>query len=93
MFGTIASQSQDLLMRFEANMASIVKAPGDIEHASYRAFRNAEREGDGPYRFVDGELLERFLDLDEATQKDVCRGLGPSVEDMRNLVEELKRVH
>jgi hypothetical protein len=41
---------------------------------------------------VDGELIERFLDVDEQTQEDICEGLGPSVEDVRNLVEELKRV-
>jgi len=42
---------------------------------------------------VDGELIERFLDVDEKMQEDICVGLGPSVEDVRNLVEELKRVH
>lgn len=93
MFGTIAPQSQDLLMQLQTNLANIIQAPGNIAHGAYRAFRNAEREGDGPFRFVDGELIERFLDLDEPTQQVVCKGLGPSVEDMRNLVEELKRVH
>jgi DNA damage-binding protein 1 len=42
---------------------------------------------------VDGELIERFLDVDEEVQVEICRGLGPSVEDVRNLVEELKRLH
>lgn len=46
-----------------------------------------------PFRFVDGELIERFLDVDEEVQKEICTGLGPSVEDVRNLVEELKRLH
>jgi DNA damage-binding protein 1 len=66
---------------------------GAIDFKTYRAFRNAEREKDGPFRFIDGELLERFLDVDEATQEEVCKGLGPTVEDMRNLVEELRRMH
>jgi DNA damage-binding protein 1 len=42
---------------------------------------------------VDGELIERFLDLDEETQELVAKGLGPSVEDLRGVVEELKRLH
>jgi DNA damage-binding protein 1 len=50
-------------------------------------------EHDAPYRFVDGELIERFLDLADHVQEEICRGLGPSVEDLRNLVEELKRLH
>ncbi|KAL1872037.1 hypothetical protein VTK73DRAFT_1705 [Phialemonium thermophilum] len=93
MFGTIAASWQDLLIRFQARLADAVETAGNIPFRSYRAFRNQEREGDGPYRFVDGELLERFLDLDEGTQKDVSQGLGPSVEDLRNMVEELKRMH
>jgi DNA damage-binding protein 1 len=30
--------------------------------------------------------------VNEETQVEICRGLGPSVEDLRNLVEELKRM-
>jgi DNA damage-binding protein 1 len=93
MFGTIAPAQQDLFMRFQNQLAQHVQVPGGIDFKSFRAFRNAEREGDGPFRFVDGELLERFLDADEATQAAICEGLGPSVEDMRNMVEELKRMH
>lgn len=103
MFGTISPDSLDLLMRFQSNLAPFVKAPGikddpgdenaDIDFNSYRSFRNAEREGEGPFRFVDGELLERFLDVDEQTQQQICEGLGPSVEAMRNMIEELRRMH
>ncbi|KAK3687711.1 mono-functional DNA-alkylating methyl methanesulfonate N-term-domain-containing protein [Podospora appendiculata] len=93
MFGTIATHAQDLLLRFQAKLANTIKTAGDIEFKTYRSFRNKEREGDGPFRFLDGELLERFLDVDEATQTEICRGLGPSVEDMRNMVEELRRMH
>jgi DNA damage-binding protein 1 len=103
MFGTIAPDSLDLLMRFQSNLAPFVKAPGivpddpdgeqSIDFHTYRSFRNAEREGDGPFRFVDGELIERFLDVDERTQQQICEGLGPSVEAMRNMIEELRRMH
>lgn len=31
--------------------------------------------------------------MDEETQQEVSHGLGPSVEDLRNIVEELKRMH
>ena len=64
-----------------------------VDFQSYRSFRNGEREGDGPFRFVDGELIERFLDVDEETQEQICEGLGPNVEAMRNMIEELRRMH
>ncbi|KAK4144568.1 uncharacterized protein C8A04DRAFT_36560 [Dichotomopilus funicola] len=93
MFGTVAPHVQDLLLRFQTKLADTLTTAGDIEWRTYRSFRNAEREGDGPFRFIDGEMIERFLDLDEPTQENVCKGLGPSVEDLRNLVEELRRMH
>lgn len=80
-------------MRLQARMSTIVQTLGDMDFNTYRSFKNAERETAEPFRFVDGELIERFLDVDEDTQQEICKGLGPSVEDIRNMVEELKRMH
>lgn len=74
-------------------MSATVRTLGDLEFAQYRSFKSDNVEHDAPYRFVDGELIERFLDLDDAAQELVCNGLGPTVEDVRNMVEELKRLH
>jgi DNA damage-binding protein 1 len=66
---------------------------GNLDFARYRSFRNEERESDSAFRFIDGELIERFLDVDEKLQEELIEGLGPDVESMRNMVEELKRLH
>lgn len=71
----------------------MIETLGNILFSRYRSFRNEERESDGLFRFIDGEFIERFLDMDESTQKEICAGLGPDVEAMRTLVEELKRMH
>lgn len=89
----MAPHAQDLLLRFQSKISEVIQTAGELRFDKYRSFRNAEREGDGPFRFLDGELLERFLDMDEETQEVICQGLGPSVEDMRNNIEELKRMH
>lgn len=89
----ISPRYLDLLMRFQDRLANVIETTGNIEFSRYRSFRNEERESEGPFRFVDGELLERFLDLSEDEQETVCEGLGPNAEAMRNLVEELKRMH
>jgi DNA damage-binding protein 1 len=47
----------------------------------------------GPLRFVDGGFIELFLDMSEATQDAVCDGLGFDVENVRDVVEELRRLH
>ncbi|KAL3427234.1 CPSF A subunit region [Phlyctema vagabunda] len=89
----LAPSLQDLLMRMQTRMAGLVPTPGDMDFPAYRGFKNEGREAAEPFRFVDGELIERFLDLDEPLQDRVAEGLGMVVEDLRNLVEELKRLH
>lgn len=93
LYGDISPDYQDLLMSFQSRVEQYVHTPGNIDFKVWRALRNETREGDGPYRFVDGEMIERFLDMDEGKQELVCEGLGPSVEDMRTMVEELRRMH
>jgi len=61
--------------------------------AQYRAFKNQVRESEEPYRFVDGELVEKFLDLTDEQQSTACKGLGRDVEEVRGLVEGLRRLH
>jgi len=100
-FADIKSEYQSLLFQFQERLAEVVRtlgqadgAPGSgLSFTAWRGFRNAKRAAEGPFRFVDGELIERFLDLDEAKQEAVVQGLGPTVESMRNLLEELKRMH
>ncbi|KFY22684.1 hypothetical protein V493_06398, partial [Pseudogymnoascus sp. VKM F-4281 (FW-2241)] len=92
LYGSVAPASQDLLLRLQQRLAENVETPGNIPFATYRSFRNAERETEEPYRFIDGELIERFLDLDEERQEVVCKGLA-KVEEVRDLVEGLRRMH
>ena len=80
-------------MRLQSRMAPIIDTLGSIPFNTYRSFKNSERETEEPFRFVDGELIERFLDVDEETQEEICRGLGPSVEDVRGLLEGLRGLH
>ena len=80
-------------MRLQSRMAELVVSLGNMPFNKYRAYKAEARETEEPFRFVDGELIERFLDVNECLQEDICKGLGPSVEDIRNLVEELKRLH
>ena len=71
----------------------------------FRAFKNQVREEPEPYRSVDGEQVERFLDLDEDIQQNIVTwlmdeqrkegnvGVGRNIDiaGLRTLVEGLKR--
>ncbi|KAF1948377.1 hypothetical protein CC80DRAFT_459334, partial [Byssothecium circinans] len=94
LFALISPTHQNLLMSLQANLSEIVQAPGDVPFAKYRAFRNQVRESEEPERFVDGELVERFLYLGEAEQKRAVFGLGDGwgVDEVRGLVEGLRRL-
>lgn len=82
-------------MLLQNAMADKIASPGDIPFFTYRAYKTAYREAEEPFRFLDGELIERFLDVRETVQEDIVRdgALGVSAEDVRTLVEELKRLH
>ena len=86
-------------MRLQANIASMVRSPGDVPFNSYRAFKSSVREAEEPFRFVDGELVERFLDCSEEMQVEMCEGLSTGmgkevdVEEIRGIVEGLRRLH
>lgn len=99
LFALIAPSYRDLLMRLQSNMAAMLCSPGDVPFNSYRAFKNSVREAEEPFRFVDGELVERFLDCSKDEQDEMCKGLGTQkgkvmdAEDIKGIVEGLRRLH
>ncbi|KAL8997615.1 MAG: hypothetical protein Q9169_003162 [Polycauliona sp. 2 TL-2023] len=95
LFALIAPSKQDLLMRLQQAMAARVPSPGNVPFNTYRAFKNSVRESEEPFRFVDGELIEKFLDCPSSLQESICEEVGAQadVEEMRAMVEELRRIH
>lgn len=95
LFALIAPSKVDLLIRLQSELAKFAKSPGDYPFLSYRAFKNQVREEDEPNRFVDGDLIERFLDLKPQEQDKVAKGVhaGIDVDEVRALVETLRRLH
>ena len=93
LFALIRQEKQDLLMRLQSNMADHVHSPGNMPFNKYRAFKNSIREAEEPYRFVDGELLEKFLDCSPDLQEEMVGGLGVDVEEIRGTIEALRRLH
>jgi len=80
-------------MTLQSNLGALVQAPGDMDYARFRAFRNQVRQEEEPMRFVDGEFIQRFLDVGEELQRKAVEGLGMGLEEVRTLVEGLRRLH
>jgi len=95
--GVMASLPQDLFMLLEnlqSAMRKVVRGVGGLDHATWRAFRD-ERRSESSRNFIDGDLVESFLDLTDDQAKQVVGLMGPgySVEDITRKVEELQRLH
>lgn len=101
LLGSISPTHINVLMKLQSNLARVVKGVGDLDFNRFRAFSSPERTGDEPFRFVDGDFIERFLDLDEETMLEVVEGgkendrlgKGWGVEEVRGLLENLRRLH
>ncbi|PGH07582.1 hypothetical protein AJ80_07971 [Polytolypa hystricis UAMH7299] len=97
LFGLINPDHQDLLMRLQTAIGSCVTSPGNIPFNKFRAFKSTVRQAEEPYRFVDGELIERFLSADEDLQLEIVAKVGGgtdvTVESVRGMVEGLRRLH
>ncbi|KAK3112169.1 hypothetical protein LTR53_011827 [Teratosphaeriaceae sp. CCFEE 6253] len=94
LFCLIAPGKQDLLMRLQGLMARHLDSPGGVPFAKWRGFRSSVRDAgeEGPVRFVDGEVVEGFLEVGWEVQGVVAGELGVEVEELRGLVEGLRRV-
>ena len=95
LMGTIGPGYQDFLIRLQQAVAARTKGLGYMPWAKYRAFKTEIREADEPERFVDGELVERFLEFSTQDMEDVVKELGQGfdVERVKGVVEALRLLH
>lgn len=68
----------EFLHSLEERLANTIKSVGKIEHSYYRSFHTQEKtepcEG-----FIDGDLIESFLDLSREKMKETVAGLEVSL--------------
>uniref|UniRef100_A0A061SBD9 DNA damage-binding protein 1 n=1 Tax=Tetraselmis sp. GSL018 TaxID=582737 RepID=A0A061SBD9_9CHLO len=84
------------LERLQAALRKVIKGVGGLSHAEWRSFENERKVGSGhpdeQRCFVDGDLIEQFLDLRRDKMEEVAAEMGNmSVDDIGKMVEELGR--
>ncbi|KAF9365058.1 DNA damage-binding protein 1a [Mortierella sp. NVP85] len=95
---TLTTERYALLHHLESNMSKVIKGVGGLSHSSWREFRSDSRTLPST-NFVDGDLIELFLDLSQDEINDVLEGadggepIKVPVEEITRLVEELSRLH
>jgi DNA damage-binding protein 1 len=83
-------------MRLQTAISNRVDSPGEMPFNRYRALRTAVRQADEPFRFVDGELIERFLSIPHDLQQAIVDSLMDktiTVDFIKGMIEELRRMH
>ncbi|CAF3984446.1 unnamed protein product, partial [Adineta steineri] len=89
-----------LLMSVQLALAEYVPSVGKIDHGTWRSFESDGRS-DVSCGFVDGDLIETYLDLPKSVQQDLIidlRGenntqINATVEELVKIIEELARIH
>jgi DNA damage-binding protein 1 len=101
MVATLPPSLYQLLGDMQKRLVKVVRSLGNIDHSFWRAFTN-ETSTYPSQGFVDGDLIEMFLELPRSTMQQVISGLqiedggmkrDASVEDIVKVVEDLTRIH
>lgn len=98
----ISSTFYDFLHDLQNRLTSTIKSVGKIEHSYWRSF-NTDIKIEPSEGFIDGDLIESFLDLNSEKMKEVCDGLQMeaeggmktdcTVDDLVKMIEDLTRIH
>ncbi|BFZ58878.1 hypothetical protein PYCC9005_005944 [Savitreella phatthalungensis] len=91
--GRIASDQVNLLLELQSAMASVIQPVGGLNFFDWRGYRTPHVKVAEPSRFVDGDLIEKFLDFSADRKKSVADQVGQSVDHLETMVEELSRLH
>jgi DNA damage-binding protein 1 len=93
--GVIASITHEqftFLKKVQDSLARVIRGVGGLSHTEWRAFYNERRTAEAT-NFIDGDLVEAFLDLPRDKMEEVVTGLDVTVDELISRVEELARLH
>lgn len=91
----------NFLLNLQNNLISVIKPVGKIDYDYWRSFSN-EKKSEKATNFIDGDIIESFLDLSRNKMAECVQNLtiddpsGPrpaTVDDIIKVVEELSRIH
>lgn len=93
--GVIASLPHEqyvFLEKFQSQLRKVIKGVGGLSHEQWRSFNNEKKTADAK-NFLDGDLIESFLDLSRIRMDEISKAMAVPVEELCKRVEELIRLH
>jgi len=96
MIGTlmvISEESYHFFNALEKAMKTVVSDCGGFSHDVWREFSNGRRSGKRRTT-IDGDLIERFLELDKAKMEDIVMKLNDDTRSRLNMttIDESQRI-
>ncbi|CAG4984132.1 unnamed protein product [Colias eurytheme] len=97
----LSPELYEFLHQLEERLTHAIKSVGRVPHAFWRSF-NTDIKTEPAEGFVDGDLIESFLDLSREVQQETVQGLqiddggimrDATVDDLIKIVEDLTRIH
>lgn len=92
----------NFLQEVQKRLIAVVKSVGKIGHEFWRSF-STERKVEAAIGFIDGDLIESFLDLPRDKMQEVTNGLvmeepngskkEVTVDELVKIIEDLARIH
>lgn len=89
--GVIAALPEDKYQFFnglQEKMNKVIKGVGGFSHEQWRSFSN-EHKTSTARNFIDGDLIEGFLDLSKEKMEEIAREMNLPVEELVKRVESL----
>ena len=93
--GIVASlppEKYQMLHKLEQCLNQVIKGVGGLSHQQWRSFYN-ERKVEEASGFIDGDLIESYLDLKKESMDQVAQLMNMDAEELSKQVEELARLH
>eukprot|EP01027_Heterolobosea_sp_BB2_P002893 GEZU01004339.1.p1 GENE.GEZU01004339.1~~GEZU01004339.1.p1 ORF type:complete len:703 (-),score=229.06 GEZU01004339.1:788-2896(-) len=95
--GVVAQIPEELyhfLLKVQTAITQVVSGIGGLSHDNWRAFES-ERKKAKARNFLDGDLIEMFMDLSPEKKEEIVKrmGGGVKVDDVEKRIEEISRIH
>ncbi|XP_047994134.1 DNA damage-binding protein 1 [Leguminivora glycinivorella] len=98
----LTQELYEFLVQLQERLTHTIKSVGKVPHSFWRSF-NTDIKTEPAEGFIDGDLIESFLDLSRDKQKEAVKGLqiddgggmmrDATVDDLVKIVEDLTRIH
>eukprot|EP01127_Copromyxa_protea_P023248 TRINITY_DN865_c0_g1_i1.p1 TRINITY_DN865_c0_g1~~TRINITY_DN865_c0_g1_i1.p1 ORF type:complete len:1101 (-),score=191.49 TRINITY_DN865_c0_g1_i1:52-3354(-) len=87
---TLDEENFKLCQRLEEALIKVIHGVGGLSHSEWRSFSN-ERTTSPARGFIDGNLVESFLELSESQMSRVAQEMSMPVEDLVRSIDTLSR--